>query len=219
MSNLALALLVFLGTHFAMSHPLRAAMVGRLGERGFAGVHSAISLAAFAWIVVAFRAAPADVLWPAAPELRLVAQIVMLPACLLVATGYFTRNPTMVMQRPGRDAVRGITAITRHPVMWGAALWAVAHMLANGRAATVLLAAGMGVLALAGAYGIDRRRLASQSGYAAFMAQTSFVPFVAIAQGRAKLRLADLGWKPVLGLVLYAALVALHPWITGLSAR
>lgn len=220
MSSLALALVVFLGTHFAMSHPLRAAMVGRLGERGFAAIYSVISLAVFAWIIVAFRAAPGDVLWHATEATRLAAQIIMLPACLLVALGYASRNPTMVMQRPGRDAVRGVTAMTRHPIMWGVSLWAFAHILANGRMATVLLAAGMAVLALGGAAGIDRRRLAAQRGYAEFMAQTSFVPFVAMAQGRATLRLADLGWwRLALGLVLYAVLVVLHPWIAGVSAR
>ena len=38
--NLIAASIAFVGTHFAMSPPLRAGMVRALGEKGFAGVYS-----------------------------------------------------------------------------------------------------------------------------------------------------------------------------------
>ena len=44
--NLIIASAAFVGTHFLMSHPLRAPMVKALGEKGFAGVYSLVSLAA-----------------------------------------------------------------------------------------------------------------------------------------------------------------------------
>ena len=37
MACLTLAAAAFVGTHFLMSHPLRPALAGRLGERGFQG--------------------------------------------------------------------------------------------------------------------------------------------------------------------------------------
>lgn len=33
----------FVGTHFAMSHPLRRPLVARLGEAGFTGLYSLVS--------------------------------------------------------------------------------------------------------------------------------------------------------------------------------
>ena len=48
---LALASAAFVGTHFLMSHPLRASMVGALGEKGFAGVYTLVSLATFGWMI------------------------------------------------------------------------------------------------------------------------------------------------------------------------
>ena len=41
---LALASLAFVGTHFLMSHPLRAPMDSALGERGFAMAYTVVSL-------------------------------------------------------------------------------------------------------------------------------------------------------------------------------
>jgi uncharacterized membrane protein len=51
------------------------------------------------------------------------------------------------------------------------------------------------------------------------MARTSFVPFVAIAQGRAKLSLAEIGvWRLAAAVAAYVVLVLLHPYIIGRPA-
>ena len=57
---LALASLAFVGTHFIMSHPLRAPLVGRLGEKGFAGFYSLVSLLTFGWMIWAYPEATAE---------------------------------------------------------------------------------------------------------------------------------------------------------------
>ena len=44
----------FVGLHFMMSHPLRAGLVGRLGENGFLGVYSLVSFATLGWAIAAF---------------------------------------------------------------------------------------------------------------------------------------------------------------------
>ena len=50
LANLVAACLAFVGTHFAMSHPLRAGMVRALGEKGFQGVYTLANLDTFDWI-------------------------------------------------------------------------------------------------------------------------------------------------------------------------
>ena len=54
--SLAAASIALIGTHFALSHPLRAPLVARLGAAGFQGVYSLVALASFVWMVLAFRA-------------------------------------------------------------------------------------------------------------------------------------------------------------------
>ena len=48
----------FVGTHFAMSHPLRGPMVKAFGDVGFQVVYSIVSFATLAWVYFAFKAAP-----------------------------------------------------------------------------------------------------------------------------------------------------------------
>ena len=67
LTSLVLASLAFVGTHFAMSHPLRAGIVARFGAGGFMGVYVLVSFATLLWMVFAFRAAHAGapMLWDA----------------------------------------------------------------------------------------------------------------------------------------------------------
>jgi uncharacterized membrane protein len=49
-----------------------------------------------------------------------------------------------------------------------------------------------------------------------FAAVTSNVPFAAIIQDRNQFRFEEIGWKKVLiGLAVYAAIFALHPYLFG----
>ncbi|MDQ3139457.1 MAG: NnrU family protein, partial [Pseudomonadota bacterium] len=54
-ASLALATVAFVGTHFAMSHPLRAGLVARIGEKGFAGLYSLIAFLTLGWMIFAWR--------------------------------------------------------------------------------------------------------------------------------------------------------------------
>jgi uncharacterized membrane protein len=67
---------------------------------------------------------------------------------------------------------------------------------------------------------IDLRRAAraDDEAWARFEQQTSVVPFAAIASGRQKLVLAELGlWRVALGLAGWAVMLALHRWLLGVS--
>ena len=102
-SMLALASALFVGTHFLMSHPLRASMVGALGEKGFAGVYTLVSLAIFGWMIWAFPAASAEapeLLWDAGRVGFAIATVLMWLGSVLFI-GSLRRNPAL--PRPGKQ--------------------------------------------------------------------------------------------------------------------
>ena len=223
---LSIATTAFVASHLALPLPaVRDPMTRRFGEWGYLAFYSVVALVTFAWMLAAFAAAPEARLWQPPTALRHLALTLVFLAVLFVVAGYTKANPTAVMldRLPG-DPCRGITRVTRHPVLWGIALWAVAHVLANGRAAALVLFLGMGVLALAGAALIDRRRrLAGGKAWRDLEAMTSNVPFAAIREGRAGAgvgrTLAEIGWwRLALSVLVYAVLLAAHPWIAGVPA-
>jgi uncharacterized membrane protein len=221
MRTLLLAALAFIGGHFLISSPMvRPALVARLGERAFAGVYSLLATAALIWFGFAYGAAPYVELWPRPGWAWLVPAIVMPLVCLLLVCGYSQTNPTVVMQafdRSAADPAPGILKVTRHPIMWGIGLWALTHIPANGDVASLILFGGLALLALCGTTQIEaKRRARDPEGFARFAAATSNVPLVALAQGRAKLRLADIGaWRIALAAAIYVVLWLAHPWLAG----
>ena len=225
MVNLILAALAFVGGHFLLSSTaLRGLLAQRLGERGFAGLFSLLAIAALLWLVMAFRAAQADgadlALWsfPGAGHLSLA----MMPfALLLLVTGYAARNPTAVMQPAPDEAWRptGIFTVTRHPIMWGIGLWALLHLAASGDLAGIVFFGAFAVLAFLGTLAVDakKRRAWPAESWRRLAAATSNLPFLAIAQGRARLDWKGFGWLPLLITVaLYIAIVWwFHPAVLG----
>jgi uncharacterized membrane protein len=103
--------------------------------------------------------------------------------------------------------------------MWGFALWGIAHLLANGDAANVLLFGGLITLALLGARHIDaKKRRSMGEAWQPFATATSFLPFAAIAAGHARFRASEIGWwRIVLGVTLYGLLVWAHPLLFGVD--
>lgn len=201
--------------HLLVAGVFRPALVARLGEVGFRGLFSALSALSLGALIWAYIEAPVIWLWPPSPLLNLVAAVLMLPAFVLLVASLRTSNPTMA----GADMLLGdmlpdigITRITRHPMLWAFALWAVAHMIANGDVATLLLAGAVLLTALNGMASIDRKkRRKLGEAYAAFARKTSIIPFAAILQGRNELRWKEIGWLPFVGgLLLYAAAYWLH---------
>ncbi|MEO7814190.1 MAG: NnrU family protein, partial [Sphingomicrobium sp.] len=60
MMGLILGAVAFVGTHFAMSHPLRAPMVNALGEKMFGLVYVVVSFATLYLMVRHYHGAFAD---------------------------------------------------------------------------------------------------------------------------------------------------------------
>ncbi len=215
---------VFVCGHFLLSsQALRRPLLRTLGPTGFLTAYSLAAAAAFLWMLAAYREAPAVALWSPPPALAWAPLLVMPVAILLVLAGVTTPNPTLVggervagIGGP-KDPAPGIISITRHPVLWGATLWALSHLLANGDAASMVVMGGILVLSLGGMAHIDRRREAALgAAWGPIKLTTSVVPFVASASGRSKLDWKGIGWwRPAAALVLYAALMYVHEWIAG----
>jgi uncharacterized membrane protein len=119
---LILGLVLFIGAHLIPTAPgLRAALAARLGENRPKLLVTALSFAGLILIVIGaegFRGSAADVLlWTPPVWGRHLAFLLMLAAFILVVAAYV---PSQL-----RDA-------TRHPMLTGLILWALAHLLANG---------------------------------------------------------------------------------------
>lgn len=219
LTKLLIATAAFLATHYVSSTALRARLIHALGNNGYLLLYSAAAVATLIPMMWAYIRAPFIGLWYV-PGLRFVPLIVMPVAMVLIAAGLMTRNPTLVGGErllKTDEPARGILRITRHPTMWGIALWAASHILARGDVASVVFFGGFLVLALSGTALIDRRKQQTLGAdWQRFAAVTSNVPFIAIAGGRNQLRLAEIGWTRLLaGIALYVVALMSHSYMLG----
>jgi uncharacterized membrane protein len=129
MTLLLLGLVLFLGMHSVriFADPWRSAMLARLGEMGWKGVAAVVSLVGFALIIWGFGLARQQpvLLWTPPVAMRHLASLLTLVAFVLLAAAYVPRN--------------GIKARLHHPMVLGVKVWALAHLLANGGLAQVVL--------------------------------------------------------------------------------
>ena len=185
-----IAATAFVGTHFILSHPLRAPLVARLGEKGFLGVYSLVAAITLIWMIVAYRAAPVTpMLWPVGDGLWAIATVIMLVASILLL-GSLVGNPAM----PNPDGpimvpaeAKGVFAITRHPMMWAFALWGLAHILVYPVAANINVSVAIILLSLVGAALQDRKKeVLTPAAWQHWESRTSYWPFAAILAGRAR---------------------------------
>jgi uncharacterized membrane protein len=177
MLALALAALAFVGTHFAMSHPLRAGLVTRLGERRFQILYSVVALVTLgATIWVYGRVGDQAPLWTVGEAGWIAASILMWFASILLV-GSFVGNPAL----PGAGRVsapRGVLAITRHAMMWSFAIWAIVHLALVATPKAALLDGAILLLAIGGSIGQDhKKRRLMGARWHDWAAQTAFVPF------------------------------------------
>jgi len=209
----ALFAALFVGTHFLLSHPLRAPLAARLGSKAFLGAYSAVAFATFVPMILARRAAGSQPwLWQP-PEWTWAPAAILMWLASILLVGSFVRNPAM--ESMGRSDVRigrpaGVFRWTRHPMMWSFALWAAVHALVHPEPSALAIVVAVAVLALGGAAAQDRRKEAQLGArWAEWEQATSFVPF-----GRG---LAFPGWPALLGgTLLFVVASWLHPLPVGL---
>ncbi len=129
MTYLVLGLVIFLGAHSVriVADGWRTHMLQRLGEGGWKGLYTAVSLVGFALIIWGFgqaRQQPVQ-LWSPPLAMRHLASLLTLLSFILVTAAYVPRN--------------GIKARLHHPMVLGVKSWALAHLMANGNLAHVVL--------------------------------------------------------------------------------
>ena len=216
--SLLAAAIAFVGLHFAMSHPLRPVMVRRLGDQGFQAIYSLVVLAALGWMAWSFWSSdPGAVVLPwgyRAPE-WIAASLLSLIALVLIVAASTPRNPAMAL--PGAEAAMaaepaGALRMTRHPMMWGFALWGVSHIVAAPTARTVIVSLSVIVLALGGAAAQDaKKRALLGASWSEWEAKTSFVPRLTRIAA-----IPPFAW--LVGSILWLAISWLHGPIGGVPA-
>jgi uncharacterized membrane protein len=209
-SGLLILLLVmagFVGSHFLLSHPLRAGLVSAMGEGGFQAFYSVIALLFLAGIAATYHflgAGPA--LWSdASPGLELVFSLAGYIATVLFM-GSLVGNPALVGADLNGLSARlpfGALRVTRHPMMFAIALWSAAQILLIPSGRNLIAGLGLIVLALVGARLQDvRKAKASPREWNAWTGRTSFWPNVR--------EFGHLGWAFIIGLVPWLLLTWLE---------
>lgn len=132
MTTLVLGMLLFLGIHSVsiVAPGWRDAMAARLGLWPWKIVYSIVAIAGFVLILQGYSTARLEpsLLWVPPVWTRHLAALLMVPVFVLLLATYL----------PGR-----IKAVAKHPMLVATKLWAVAHLLANGMLADVVLFGGI----------------------------------------------------------------------------
>jgi uncharacterized membrane protein len=122
---LIVGIIVFLGIHLVPALPhWRVALIGRLGENGYKAFFSFVSIVGFVLLVWGFAVAPVVQVWTPPAWTRWIALVLMLPAFIFLVAAYV----------PGQ-----IKARLKHPFLVSIKTWALAHLIANGDLASIIL--------------------------------------------------------------------------------
>ena len=179
---LILGLLVFLATHvFVAMREARAAAIARFGQNTYRALFSIVSLISLVLIVWGYSNTPWIIVWAPPAFFRHITIGLMLLASIALAA-YFVPSH--------------IKAWLKHPLLVSAKTWALAHLLANGDLASILM---FGVFLAWGVYArIAAKRRNDLGPMSAPAGWTNDVIVVA------------------LGIVIYLALgYAFHPAVIG----
>jgi uncharacterized membrane protein len=220
LTELFLAVLLFTGGHFLLSaRPVRERLVARLGEPRFLAAYSVLMLAAFAWLILSYLRAPYVMLWGPPGWTRYLALVLMPIAFVLLAGALRPDNPTSVGALARAEArTPGFFAVTRHPFLWAASLWALAHIPANGDLASLILFGGILLLALPGTAVLDAKlKRRYPEGFARLAHATSNFPLAAVIAGRASFGARDFVFPAAIGVAAFLLLLYLHRWLFGVS--
>jgi uncharacterized membrane protein len=186
MTLLIIGIVAFLGLHLLPTlTDVRQRLISRLGENGYKGLFSLLSIAAFVLLVWGFARAPVVQVWTPPDWTRWVAMVLMIPAFILLVAAYV----------PGK-----IKAKVKHPFVDAVSTWALAHLIANGDLASIILFASFLAYAVYDRIALKRRPARG---------------LVTVPEtGPARNDIIAI----VVGLALYAAfLIWLHPLLIGTS--
>jgi uncharacterized membrane protein len=176
---------VFFATHYfsAFRSRTEGGLAQRLGRGPYMGLYSLLTLAGFVLMVWGFgNIKPWIPIWTPPNWTRHVAMALMLPAVILIVAAY---APTGFMKKA-----------IRHPMLAAVKLWALAHLIANGDLASIILFGAFLIYGVVDRIAVKRRGDAG----AANANPTILGDMIALAVGGA----------------LYAAIILyLHPLLFG----
>lgn len=218
--ELALAMGLFMVSHrLPAALGLKGRIVASLGPRGYTALFSALSLALLWWLIAAAGRAPFVPLWDQQGWHRWGVNLAMPLAIGLGTFGLAAPNPFAFEGRSGGfdPDHPGIAGVTRQPLLWALALWAGAHLLANGDLAHVILFAPFLAMALVGMPVVEtrRRRAMGEATWQRLTARTGLVPFGAVLAGRWRPASLPSLWRLGLAIVVWAGLWHLHAPVIG----
>ncbi|TMG87432.1 MAG: hypothetical protein E6H67_07330 [Betaproteobacteria bacterium] len=147
MTLLVIGLVIFLGVHSVrmVANDWRTAQIARIGEGPWKGLYSlasAVGLVLIIWGYGAARASP-TILWNPPEWTKQLTIVLTLVAFVLIAAAYV----------PGTR----MKAWLGHPMVAGVKVWALAHLIANGTLAAVILFGSILVWAIMD-FAVSRRR-------------------------------------------------------------
>lgn len=191
MLALVLGLVIFIGVHSTrlFAGNWRERQVARMGQGAWKGLYSLVSLVGLLLIIWGYgqaRLSP-EWLWVSPVWTRHLAALLMIPAFILLAATYV----------PGTR----IKARVGHPMLLGVKFWALAHLIANGTLADLLLFGGF--LAWAVALFIVLRRRDRLAGIS--------YPPVGVSRDLIAIVLGLVGFV-VFALVLHGPLIGVRPF-------
>jgi uncharacterized membrane protein len=155
MTLLILGLILFLGMHSIriFAEDFRSAQVARFGLLGWKAIYALISLLGFVLLCYGYGEARLSplMIWNPPVWTRHLAALLTIPAFILLAAAYVPG--TRIKQRVGQ------------PMVIAVKVWALAHLLANGTLADVLLFGSFLVWAVLDTISSNRRDRAAGVTY------------------------------------------------------
>jgi len=184
MTLLLVGLVIFFGIHLVPSLvPLRRRLAAWKGDGIYRLGHSLVAAIGLALIIGGKAVAPYRAVYAPPAWTAHVAWVLMWFSLTLLPAAYLPTN---------------LKRFVRHPFLWGVALWAVAHLLTNGDAASVLLFGSFAVFAVFDMASANRRGARPSS---------------------ARLPLWRDAVLAAVGTAAYLAIIRLHPLLFGVSVN
>ena len=147
MTILIIGLILFFAVHaIPLSQTARTTLVMRLGEKGFRGVFSLISITGFAAIVIGMKNATFEPIWNTPMWAARLTNLMMPVAFCLLTAAYVPNN---------------FKRMVRNPMLSATLLWSLAHLLSNGDLASLLLFGSFGVFASIDIVAVNNRSAAA----------------------------------------------------------
>ena len=199
---------------------MRGKLVAALGERGFLGVYSLVSLATFVPLVRCYLTSrhhgPLVVGLAHLPGVHALAMTIAWLSFASAIGGVFQPS-ALSLGAVSVARAHGVGRITRHPLFMSLGVWAAAHLLVNGFLTDVLFFGGFALFCVIGCAHQDKRKRATRgAALDAYFAETSLLPFGAILAGRNRLVWSELPWLGLaIGAALATTLYLLHPRMFG----